>query len=241
MKKNPKVVDISGKKFNKLLALDFAYSLKQKSYFNFYCDCGEEVILRTASVIKGATASCGNCFKGIPLTQEILKYFVTYDSNTGIFRWTFPRLGNSKKGIAGHVSKSGYTRTEINGVKYLNHRLVWLYVYGYFPEGSVDHIDRDPSNNRIENLRVVSHQCNIRNTGNKKNNTSGVKGVCMKKKEKKWTVRINHDGKEIYIGRFKDFTEAVSHRLAAEQCLDWSNCDSTSPAFIYMQNYLKEK
>lgn len=233
------IVDISGEKFNKLLALRFDHSLKHKSYFLFVCDCGNERVFRSASVKKGATASCGDCFKGKSLTQGILKYFVKYNPNTGIFRWTFPRLGNSKNGIAGHVSKDGYTRTNINSVKYLNHRLAWLYIYGYFPEGTVDHIDRNPANNRIKNLRVVSHQCNLRNTGNSKNNTSGIKGVCKKKKDNKWTVRISLNCKEIYIGRFTDFTEAVAHRLAAEQCLEWSNCDSNSPAYIYMQNYLK--
>lgn len=47
-------------------------------------------------------------------------------------------------------------------------------------------------------------------------------------------------GKQIHIKTVHDFTEAVAHRLAAEQCLGYNSCDNQSSAYLYMQKYLKE-
>ncbi len=52
-------------------------------------------------------------------------------------------------------------------------------------------------------------------------------------------VQVTVDDRDRCVGRHKDFTEAVAHRLAAEQALDWSGCDSSSPAYQYMQNYIE--
>ncbi len=42
-----------------------------------------------------------------------------------------------------------------------------------------------------------------------------------------------------HLGCFSDFIDAVAARLAGEQCVDWNGCDENSPAYLYMQNYLK--
>lgn len=129
---------------------------------------------------------------------------------------------------------NGYTSIVIDQKHFLEHRLVWLYNYGYLPEGIIDHYpDKDRSNNRIENLRAVSQQCNIRNTGNFITNTSGVKGVTWDKQTNKWRSEIVINNKGYKLGRYHDFDDAVLARLAAEQCLGWSRCDSSTPAFMY--------
>jgi hypothetical protein len=129
----------------------------------------------------------------------------------------------------------------IDGEKHLANRLSWLYIHGYLPENDIDHIDRDPSNNRINNLREVSRQCNIRNTGNPINNTYGVKGVSWHKRRNKWIAQIVINKKQKHLGCYKNFNDAVIARYKAEKELNWSGCDSSSPAYQYLkQNNLLE-
>ncbi|MBW2178787.1 MAG: HNH endonuclease [Deltaproteobacteria bacterium] len=76
-------------------------------------------------------------------------------------------------------------------------------------ERMIDHKDRNPLNNRKSNLRVCIRAENNRNTGLSKNNTSGFKGVFWLKDIKQWMVRITANKKPIYLGCFKDRTEAA--------------------------------
>ena len=157
-----------------------------------------------------------------------------YDKDTGDLIWikSKNRRGGLKVGSKSH----GYLKTSIKRKHYLNHTLVYLYHHGYIPENDIDHIDRNPLNNKIENLREVSKTCNMRNSKLNKNNKSGVRGVNYAKKNKSWQVLITIHGKTNYIGHYKDFIEAVAHRLAAEQALDWNGCDSSSPAYLFITN-----
>jgi len=170
------------------------------------------------------------------LTQKRLKELLHYNHYTGIFINKTSRSYAVKIGsTAGSLDSDGYLSIMVDNIPYLTHRLAWLYVYGYFPENDIDHKNRKPGDNRIKNLREVSRSCNSRNTGNSKANTSGVKGVSWHKSTNKWRVQITVLCKQKHISTYKDFGEAVCARLAAEQCLNWSNCDSSSPAFQYVQ------
>jgi len=170
------------------------------------------------------TLSGGNTM----LTQSELKEKLSYDRSTGVFVWR----ENAK--VAGYINAQGYIYIGFNNVVYLAHRLAWLYIKGYFPEGCLDHIDRNPKNNRIDNLREASRMCNMRNTGNHKNNTSGIKGVLFYKRDANWQSTICVNRKKYHLGYFDDFDEAVAHRLAAEQCFNWAGCNSSSPAYKYI-------
>lgn len=132
----------------------------------------------------------------------------------------------------GYSDKRGYKRLSLDYEKHWVHRVIWLWHFGYFPENDIDHINRDKSDNRIENLREVSRQCNMRNAAPKKNNTSGVQGVY--RSGKRWRVVIKINYKFIQIGVFDNFDEAVCHRLAAEQAEGWQQCDSKSQALSYV-------
>jgi len=143
-------------------------------------------------------------------------------------------VGCAKEGdVAGCEETDGYQSISIDCKRYKAHRLIWLYYHGYFPENDIDHINRDRSDNRIENLRVVSKSCNLRNSGNWPTNRSGVKGVGFNKADKVWRAHIGKGNTYYYLGRSKDFNEAVLLRYAAEQCLNWGKCDSMSPAHSY--------
>lgn len=167
------------------------------------------------------------------ITQEEVKRLFDYREDGNLIRKV--SIGNQIRigGVAGYIGGIGYRVIGINYIQYYSHRLVFLYHHGYIPENEIDHIDRDILNNRIENLREVSRQCNVRNSGNRSTNTSGVKGVCWDKQCNKWVAQIVIDGKNKKIGTHIEFNEAVLHRLAAEQCLNWENCDSSSPACEY--------
>jgi len=174
------------------------------------------------------------------LTQKELKKILNYNPKTGIFIW-LKSLSNrvSIGSEAGCKYNNGYYHIAINRKIYLSHRLAWLYVFGYFSENNIDHINRNSEDNRIENLREVTQQCNMRNTGNWKNNMSGVKGVSWNSKNKIWYATITINRRNKVVGRFDSFDEAAAHRLAAEQCLGWDGCDSSSPAYKRIKAFVR--
>ena len=176
------------------------------------------------------------------LTQERLKKLLDYDPGTGIFTWNINRGGTAIAGsIAGHNEKRGYVMISVDNRSYRAHRLAWLYIYGYLPEYQIDHKDRDKTDTRISKLREASPQCNSRNSGNRIDNTSGIKGVYWDTINKKWKAQISVNGKVISAGRFDDFYDAVCSRLAYEQCLNWAGCDSLSPAYKYVSKNITNK
>lgn len=150
------------------------------------------------------------------LTQERLKELLDYDPLKGIFTWKVSPSNNVKVGdIAGKGKGTGYSRVSIDNRSYLTHRLVWLYYFGYMPE-EVDHINHDRYDNRFCNLRAVSHLENCRNESKKINNTSGYTGVTWHKRAKKWLAQIMVQGKNRYLGLYKDKEEALRQRKLAE-------------------------
>lgn len=118
---------------------------------------------------------------------------------------------------AGTVACNGYLQTRAHGRTHLNHRLAWCIHYGEWPDGIIDHIDRNPMNNRIDNLRVATRKLNKINSGLNSNSTSGVKGVTAM--GKKWQAHIRDNGKRITIGTFATIEEAAAARAAAEQTI----------------------
>ncbi len=151
------------------------------------------------------------------ITLKNLKELLDYNPETGIFKWKFKRQGTQKTDFtAGYLRKDGYVRICLNKNRYMAHRLAWLYMNGMWPKGQIDHIDHNRSNNKLCNLREVSHQENHKNKGMNSNNTSGVTGVCWITRINKWASYIMIDGKNKYLGEFKKFEEAVEARKKAE-------------------------
>lgn len=167
------------------------------------------------------------------LTQERVKELFDYREDGQLIRKVRTSNCINIGDVAGSPSSKGYLGIWIDGRSYLNHRLIFLFHHGYLPEGFLDHRDKDKLNNRIKNLREASPSCNAKNR-KQMLSTSGVKGISWHKDRRKWTVQIKVDGKKSYVGLYIDFTEAVCHRLAAEQCLNWNECDSDSPAWRYI-------
>ena len=164
------------------------------------------------------------------LTQERLKEVLDYDADTGVFNWKISIGTRAEGGVAGGVDDGGYIAIRIDKKGYKAHRLAILYTDGYWPENTIDHINRIKTDNRRANLREASMQCQNRNCGMRGDNTSGIKGVYWHKRIGKWQAQIAVDGQDKYLGYFEDILESAYARYAAEQCLGFQDCDIHSSA-----------
>ena len=120
------------------------------------------------------------------LSQEYLKSIFSYSE--GKLIWKAKKSDKVVVGSeAGCVTKKGRCFIGLDGKNYRTHRLIYLFHHGYLPD-TIDHIDGDPSNNRIENLREATIRENGCNRTKQQNNTSGYKGVYLHKATKKWVA-----------------------------------------------------
>jgi len=147
------------------------------------------------------------------LTQEYLHTLFEYKD--GILYWKENRVANKIKGKkAGCLDGKGYLQTKISNVLHKNHRIIFMMFNDFLPK-SIDHIDGNPLNNNIKNLREATNSQNIMNAKISSNNTSGFKGVEWNKRLKRWTVRLQVNGKRKYFGCFKniDYAKFVSEAM----------------------------
>ncbi len=152
------------------------------------------------------------------LKLEVVNKLFRYDKETGdLVRKISVRKGSEAGQIVGTEDGRGYLRTSIKGVKYFNHRIIFLMHNGYLPP-FLDHIDTNKRNNRIENLRAATITQNNHNQGRRKTNTSGVKGVRWKATHNMWSASVTLNGKRKHVGHFRTVPEAeVAVRKAREQ------------------------
>lgn len=123
---------------------------------------------------------------------------------------------------AGCVSPQGYVDIEIKKSKFKAHRIVWCLHNGSIPpDMQVDHINHIRTDNRIENLRLVTQTENQRNSSLRADNKAGKSGVKWHKTQRKWHAFIRDNGKQRHLGCFKDFDSAVAARKAAEKELGY--------------------
>lgn len=152
------------------------------------------------------------------MNQEQLKKLLHYCPQTGLFT----RLKNAGRHKAGVVvggkpsSTLKYVTIYVANQRFLAQKLAWLYVYGELPSTDLDHINGIKTDNRIENLRQVTRAQNMQNVRFHKHNTSGHKGVSWIERLKKWRVYLVVQYKQINIGLFANFDDAVAaYRVAA--------------------------
>ena len=117
------------------------------------------------------------------------------------------------------IDKCGYRTGSIFGRDVKAHRIAWALYYGEMPTGSIDHINGDPGDNRIANLRDVSHAENMRNQRRQLRSASGVTGVHWSKASSKWSAEIVCNGEKQYLGLFTDFDAAIEARRDAQRRL----------------------
>ena len=143
------------------------------------------------------------------ITQSELKLKLKYNLNTGVFTWLYKPSKRIRIGeIAGAKKQHGYVEIKIDKKAYLAHRLAWIYVHGEILKECIDHIDNNPHNNAINNLRECSNAENQWNTGLNMKNTSGVKGVYFHNLTRKWRASLRINGKRKYFGGFNTLEQA---------------------------------
>lgn len=132
--------------------------------------------------------------KQIALSMETLKHRLLYNPETGVFTRNCLMAGSSIGSVCGTLKPSGYVIVRVDGRLYRAHRLAWFYQYGEWPDGDVDHINRNRSDNRIANLRQSNRSENLCNSSIRSDNTSGVKGVHFNRINKTYTVKVQKSG-----------------------------------------------
>jgi hypothetical protein len=157
------------------------------------------------------------------ITREYLLELFDYDRAVGKLFWKIPKANRIKIGDeAGYIRKDGYHAISIDNKECLTHRLIWMIETGKWPENDIDHIDGQPSNNRIQNLQDVTHRQNGRNQKLPHNNSSGVVGVSWYKRYQKWVVQSRKDGKNINLGYFENKRDAANTILEFYRTNDFS-------------------
>lgn len=164
-------------------------------------------------------------------TPEELRNLLTYEPETGVLTWksrSVESFGPDRAEYrckcwntryAGRVAfttvSGGYFQGRCRGQLLLAHRVVWALATGNWPNGQIDHVNGDKSDNRLANLRDVDQADNQRNMKRCSRNTSGHTGVYLTR-AKKWNAQIYSGRKSTSLGTFETFGEAVKARIAAE-------------------------
>lgn len=140
--------------------------------------------------------------------QERLRNTFTYSD--GNLLWQHNN-GSAKQGaVAGSAASRGYRQVRFDGKAQMQHRLIWEYFNGELEDGLVvDHIDRDVTNNHIDNLRACTQSINLRNVS-KRTGSNLVRGV--RKRGTKW--RTEWLGK--FHKSFNSFEDACAERIYLE-------------------------
>lgn len=161
------------------------------------------------------------------INQELVRELLHYDPETGVFTWRSRdrKHFNTDSGykiwharypgkVAGTVRRfpNGYSCIQIKlfGTLYGASRLAWLYMLGDQIPRVLDHINRDATDNRWENIRASSYQENALNLSISKRNKSGVVGVCWNKARRKWRAHCNLRGEQMYLGSFAVKQDAIN-------------------------------
>jgi hypothetical protein len=135
----------------------------------------------------------------------------TYDSLTGFIYGPKSRTPLSRH-YNGYIVMNVTIGKDDNGKRVrrnlLGHQFAWYFTYGSIAN-EIDHINRITSDNRISNLREVSHQQNLFNTE--------ASGISFHNVRKKWRSYIKLNGVYIHLGMFNTKDEAISSRKLAKE------------------------
>lgn len=155
------------------------------------------------------------------LTVDLLRSLLDYNRDDGTFIWKW-----NGSIASGSVKKTGYRYLSIDGGEYLAHRLAWLHVHGSWPKHYIDHIDGNPANNAIANLRDVTQAVNTQNRRSAgTNSTTGMLGVSYYGggRKKPYAARIQLNGVVRSLGYFATAEEAHQAYLVGKRKIHEGN------------------
>lgn len=220
-------VDLTGQTFGRLTVVERTDDYVSPSGHHLVrwlckCDCKENryIIVNGGSLTRKLTKSCGclhnensremgkknKKYNTYNLTGE---YGIGYTLNGKEF-WFDLEDYELIKDYCWHIDNGGYVRTnDDKGNCVLLHGLIMGISY-------IDHVNHKTFDNRKSNLRIVTVAQNNMNASKRTNNTSGTTGISWHKGVGKWRARINVNGKEVHLGYFDKFEDAVKARKEAE-------------------------
>lgn len=179
------------------------------------------------------------------LTHQYIREALHYDHESGQLFWRNDRPPNhfgNKSSYYGYLSRfagnpagyktnkvserTNYLQVRLGGKLYYAHRLIWYYVYGELPCLSLDHIDGNGLNNRIDNLREVDNIVNGKNQRLPRNNKSGHRGVWYNAQDRHYQAFgfETKDGvrRKVYLGVYRNKEDAIVVRKEWERENDFS-------------------
>lgn len=180
------------------------------------------------------------------LTQQQFRELFSYDKDSGMLRWMPKKDGdlssarsvsswNTKYAgrLAGSKGAAGYLRVNVQGKKHFVHRVVWVMANGEIPTNmQIDHINHIRDDNRLQNLRLVTHQENNKNISLPRKSTGPTIGVIKNKRTGSWVAQIKVDGKKIHLATTKDMNEAIRIRAEANKKFGFHENHGANPPMI---------
>ena len=236
-----KLIDLTGQTFGRLTVIKRATDKQyNRPYWVCKCSCGnsEETIVAGHNLTEGHVLSCGclrseltilhnknmgddiRCKKrkdnkydlsgeyGIGFLENDEEFYFDLEDYDLIskYYWVI-KYGNNGQ------YKRVVTSCKYDGKKYSNLPMHVILT----GNRNIDHINRNPLDNRKCNYRESTYRQNAQNKSLQKNNTSGVAGVVYRKDNKKWEVRININKKQTKLGCYDNKEDAIVARLKAEK------------------------
>ena len=201
------------------------------------CSCGREAIVDSYNLTRGISSTCGMCNKTKYRTEGRISYGILGDGTE--FKFDTLKLNLISK-YQWHADLDGYIKTtgeDGKGTKFLHRMLVKV------PEDKViDHIDGNPRNNILDNLRICTRQQNTFNQKLSKANSSGFTGVSVLKNGK-YMATIGFNQNKIYLGRYSNLYEAAMVRNEAAKLLfkNFARLNGIPEAPSNIKKYVYEK
>lgn len=228
-----KLIDLTGQKFGRLTVLYRGDKVEHGKSVKWYCqcDCGNCCWITSNGLRTGNSKSCG-CLKKEKNAElgkknkgkrhkfntfKILEdYAIGYDDKGSSFYIDLEDVNKVQKYCwykgAGGYWMSSYTDDE--GQK--KHLKLHKYITNTDSQQIIDHRDRNKDNNRKNNLVYSDKYRNARNSSKPKNSVSGYIGIYFNKKRKEWKASVSKNGREIFLGWYKDKEKALIARLNGE-------------------------
>lgn len=153
-------------------------------------------------------------------SQAELQERLSYVPQTGVLRWNarswVDNRGRQRKlrfggKEAGCLRSDGKVTVGIDGSLHLAHRVIWKLVHGVEAQ-CLDHLNGNPTDNRLANLRDGSRSQNNRNCARRSDNTSGCAGVSYRADRGVWRAYLQNKT----LGSFATAAEAIEARRAAQ-------------------------
>jgi len=142
------------------------------------------------------------------LTSDYLHKVLNYDPQSGSFAWRVDIPKRIKAGMPAGSVTNGKKSIVINGENHAAHRLAWFYVHGAWPDGYVVPTNGDFLDCRIDNL-MVQTRGEVSARSRPRNQSSGVKGVSWKSRDRKWAASIHINYRQINLGTFDTIEDAA--------------------------------